>query len=180
MVVNNATTLDKDKAFNILFKSAKNSTITKFIFASVMILLGTPLFILGLITNESLYITCGVLFLSFGVAYLIINIINIIKLPKKIKNNNQEICENGITYYYKFKEQSINVECKTQTRTAKEVFNYKQLKRIFEYNDYYELRLENYEILYVYKTGFENKKMIEFFIKNLSINKKKIKNKIKN
>ena len=47
-------------------------------------------------------------------------------------------------------------------------------------NNYYELRLENYEILYVYKTGFENKKMIEFFIKNLSINKKKIKNKTKN
>ena len=57
-------------------------------------------------------------------------------------------------------------------------FNTKQLNPA-EYDDLYELVFDGYEVLYVLKNGFENERMIEFFIKNLTINKKKIKNRMK-
>ena len=51
--------------------------------------------------------------------------------------------------------------------------------KVYEYDDLYELVFDGYEVLYVLKNGFENERMIEFFIKNLTINKKKIKNRMK-
>lgn len=179
MIVNNTTFVDKEKAFQTLVRTGKKNIYTKYIFAFIMLIIGVILLVFGIILNESLYSTCGSLFAAFGVAYIIVNIINIIKLPKKIIANNKEICENGITYNYKFKEQSIYVECKTLNRTAKATYNYKDLKKVYEYDDLYELVFDGYEVLYVLKNGFENERMIEFFIKNLTINKKKIKNRMK-
>ena len=54
-----------------------------------------------------------------------------------------------------------------------------EIKKILEYEDGYELKLSTDQILFVKKDGFSSPRMIEYFVKNLTLNKKKIKSKIK-
>lgn len=179
MIVSNTSYIDADLAYKTLYKTSKKSLANKFLFAILMLILGIPLIIMGLTLNQSLYTMVGSMFSAFGVAYIIVNVINLIKLPKKIKKSNEEVCQNGITYLYKFKEQSIHIECKSNNKTSKADYSYNNLKKVNEYEDLYEFVFSSNEVMYILKSGFENKKMIDFFIKNLTLNKKKIKNKIK-
>ena len=63
-----------------------------------------------------------------------------------------------------------SVQCKKK----KINYSYLDFKKIYEYDDLFEIRLQSKEVLLCLKEGFENdqEKMIDFFIKNVSSNKK--------
>ena len=87
---------------------------------------------------------------------------------------NQEACDAGMIYEYTFKEQSFQVKVISDTKTTKIPYKYDSVKKVLAYENRYEIRLPDNQILFIYKSGFENAKMEEFFLKNLQKNKKKV------
>ena len=87
---------------------------------------------------------------------------------------NKDIIEYGVTYNYKFREQSIELNVNVNGKKSKGSYQYSEFKKIEEYDDRYILRLKDGDLVYVLKSGFENERMIQFFVKNVSLNKLKI------
>lgn len=179
MIVYNKTELTKDEAFESLVKETRGSYFYRFILGAIVTICGIGILLVGYIQDDTDYITVGYLFLVFGLLYFLMSIYAIVKAPKKVYLKNKEICENGITYNYTFKEQSFEVLVQTSERKNKLPYKYFDLKGIKEFEDKYQFNLKSRLILYVKKSGFENQKMEEFFRKNVAKNKIKIKNKMK-
>ena len=175
MVVNNNTDITKEEAYSLLIDSTSNEYKKKFIFNAFVAIVGTPLLIVGLVNKNTMYIVFGAIFLAFALVLGGFNVVSMFKIPKTVKEQNADVCEYGISYSYRFKEHSVILIAKTNGKTTKYEYNYSLLKRIYEYDDKYQLRFQDNLTLYVYKSGFENQKMEVFFRKNISTSKKKIK-----
>lgn len=175
MVVENRTELSGDEVNEILTKTAKRGILQKFIPASIIFILGLVILILGLVSNKAL-VALGAIFTALGLVYYLYNVINIRRANKLVLKKNEEEIRNGVTYNYKFKEQSFSLVALSAFKRGRQEYKYNQLKKVIERENYYELYLVQNEIIYVFKNGFQNERMEGFFLKNLKINKIKIKN----
>ncbi|MGM9969360.1 MAG: YcxB family protein [Anaeroplasma sp.] len=175
MIATNITEITSEEAIKILCISTRKNYLKKYILSIVLMVCGIPVTLVGYFNDQTFQFTMGTLFIAISIVYTIINSISLVKIPKYVMSQNEDICKNGVIYEYKFKEQSINVVCKSANKTNKLNYEYSDVKKIVEEEDKYILYLKEYMILYVYKSGFENKKMEEFFVINLQKNKKKIK-----
>jgi len=175
MVVYNKTSISSEEAEKILVKSTKIDYSKKFLFSLFLIAAGTPVMIVGFLNNNTIYITFGAIFIAFAIVLLGFNFIQFTKIPKVVKEKNQEACEYGVNYDYRFKEHSVYLIVTSNDRKNKYEYPYTTLKRIYEYEDKFELKFQDNVTLYVNKSGFENQRMIEFFKKNIQTSKKKIK-----
>lgn len=176
MIAENRTTLTPDNAFNILLSTTRKNINKRYIHAAVIALAGIMIILIAVFSDSSkgLYMTFGSVFVAIAIAYCIYNFRSNVKAKNQVLKNNKEICENGITYNYKFKEQSIQILCFEGQKRARLEYKYDTLKKTIETDDYYELRFKGYEVLYVFKSGFNTPKDEEFFRINLGKNKKKI------
>lgn len=179
MVVYNKTKVDTDIMMKSLIKSTRKTQLPRLILSIIVLLCGIPFVIVGHINNASDYLTVGYLFLAIAIVYFLIAIKAISNSSKNVSQKNKDILENGITYDYQFKEQSFIVNATTLNKTTKLPYKYDVINKVYEYEDRFEFKLKENQVLFINKSGFESNKHIEFFIKNLSKNKKKIINKVK-
>ncbi len=178
MVVHNKTNLDKEEMLSSLIKTTKKGQLGKFIISTIIFLCAILLIIYGHMAKESNYLMVGYMFLAFSMVYYGIGLFTILRIPKKVLKQNKEAYEQGVIYDYTFKEQSFQVNVISLGKKTKLPYKYNDIKKILEYENRYEFRLSENLVLFIYKNGFDNPKMEEFFLKNLQKNKKKIKNKI--
>ena len=176
MVVYNKTVVDKDIMLNSLIKATKKTQLPRLVLSSIVLACGIPFIVYGHMKNEADYLSIGYAFIAISIIYYWIAIRAISKSSKRVLEKNRDIVENGITYNYQFKEQSFNVNLVTGNRTNKLPYKYDVIRKVYEFDDRYEFRLKDNQVLFINKSGFESPKHLEFFIKNLSKNKKKIKN----
>jgi hypothetical protein len=175
MVVQNETSLTGDETKKILIRSATKSFDSKYIFAAVVFVFAIAILIFGLTRKETPLLIFSAIFAFIAVGYIFLIFLGKKKGPKEVIKNNEDICTNGVTYQYKFHENSLKVEVSTFGGKAKRIeYSYEEIKTITEYDDGYELQFENV-MLYVAKDGFENDRMIDFFFKNIKLHKKKLK-----
>ncbi len=179
MISKNTSIITKDLVFNNLVKSARKNTISRFILAFVILVFGIIILVSGIIANDNLYTILGSVFSATSFLYFGLAINAIIKAPKDIEKGNPEINEGDINYNYLFKEQSIEVSISNKARKKNLKYTYDSLKKVYEYQDRYELYFKEQQMLFVYKDGFKEEKSEEVFKINLEKNKKIIKNKIK-
>lgn len=175
MIVNNKTEIDAQTATKLLVDSTKKEYVKKFYFAIFLLAAGLPIMIYGLVKKEALYITFGATFIALALVFSGYNLITMRKIPKVVKEQNENVCEYGVIYDYKFKEHSVIINASSNKKNTKYEYGYTSLKKIFEYPERYELKFISNVTLYVDKKGFTEKKMEEFFRKNISTSKKKIK-----
>lgn len=178
MVVYNKTVIDKEEVLSSLVKITRMGQLSRFILSTIILLCGLPLAIYGHISSDSNYTMVGYVFLAFAVVYYGMSIFTVVQAPKKVYKQNKDICDYGMTYNYVFKEQSFQVQLSSMGKNKKLPYKYSDVKRIYEYEDKYEFRLVENQVLFVYKIGFENERYEDFFRKNLLKNKKKIRNKM--
>ena len=116
----------------------------------------------------------GAIFILFTLAVGVYNIIMLSRLPKDVQNKNPEVIRDGVTYDFTFKEKSVDIIIINSGKKKKINYSYLDFKKIYEYDDLFEIRLQSKEVLLCLKDGFENdkEKMMDFFIKNVSTNKK--------
>ena len=174
MVVENVSKISGEMAFESLYNAAKTQNNKKYYYCLFIVLVGVAGLLFGLLGNQPMFLTTGGIFITFGIGMAIYNSFIIFKLPKSIKKNNEDIIEHGVTYNYKFREQSIELLINVNGKKSKGSYKYDEFKKIEEYEDRYILRLKDGDLVYVLKNGFENERMIEFFVKNVSLNKLKI------
>ena len=175
MVVINKTDIDGETATKLLVKSTKAEYIKKFYFAIFLLVVGLPIMIYGLVQKESLYITFGATFIALSLVFTGYNLITIRRIPKAVKDKNENVCENGVKYDYKFKEHSVSFVATSGSKNSKYEYGYDSLAKIYEYPERYELKFKGNITLYVNKVGFQEKKMEEFFRHNVGTSKKQIK-----
>ena len=175
MVVYNKTSITSEEAKKVLIKSSKIEYSKKYIFSIILILVGIPIMVYGFYQNNTVYWVFGSIFIAFAIVLVGFNTIQMFKIPKVVNEKNPEVCEHGVFYDYRFKEHSVYLIAKSNDRSTKFEYNYTMLKKIYEYKDRYELKFQDNVSLYVNKSGFENEKMEEFFRKNVTTSKKKIK-----
>ena len=175
MVVQNKTSLSGDEAKKILIRSASKSFDSKYIFASVVLVFGIAILIFGIVRQETPLLIFSAIFAFIAVGYIFLIFVGKRKGPKEVIKNNEDICTNGVTYQYRFHENSLKVDVSTFGGKSKRIeYEYEEIKTITEYEDGYELQFENV-MLYVSKDGFESERMIDFFFKNIKLHKKKLK-----
>ena len=176
MVAENKTILNPDNAYNILLSTTRKNINKRYIHAGIIALAGIMIIAIALANEKSraLYLSFGAVFVAIAIAYSIYNFTCFIKAKRKVFETNKEICENGVTYNYKFKEQSIQIFCFDGQKKSKLEYKYDNLKKVYEFEEYYELRFKGYEVLYVFKSGFNDPKHEEFFRINIGKNKKSI------
>lgn len=175
MVVFNRSEISKEKAFDALYQSSKRNLNKRYIYALLLFLAGVGIVIYSLVgvqTQGTSTTVLGGIFSSLGIAVAVYTFIQIQKSPKDIKKQNPDICEYGVIYEYKFREQGCDLVLNVNGKKAKGSYTYQEFKRVFEYEDCFEIRLDSSQVLYALKSGFENERMIGFFRKNLSTNKK--------
>ena len=177
MVVTNRTEMSSEECYNLLVKSTKREYINKSWMILLMFLIGIPVLVIGAYQNETIYTVMGSVFMGLSAAYLGVTVFNVKRMPKLLKEKNKEIVEYGATYLYSFREQSVDVEIHSHEKKNKLKLQYITLRKIKEFDSYYELKFENEFVLYVTKSGFENKKMEEFFRSNVTWNQNKEKKK---
>lgn len=176
MVAQNQTTLNPDKAYNILLTTTRKIINKRYIHGGVIALAGLMIILIAAFqdSNKALYMSFGSVFVAIALVYCIYNFTTYVKAKTNVLKSNKEICENGITYNYKFKEQSIQILCMEGQKRSRLEYKYESLKKAIELDEYYELKFKGYEVLYVFKSGFNTPKDEEFFRINLGKNKKKI------
>ena len=174
MIAINNTNFTSNEAYNIIYKSVSKEALKILILPLVIFLCSIPIIIIGAIFNQTSSISLGCLFLAVSVLYLIYSLIKYKKLPNVIKKNNEDICNYGARYTYKFKEQSVDVSVNITGKSKTVNMKYQNLKRIIEFKDYYELMFGEEDSIFVLKSGFENEKMEEVFRHNITLNKRKI------
>ena len=178
MIVKNISKYNVDRAFEELVAAQKSKYIPKLIISFTLLVIGGIVFIMNTSVDDLSYTISSIVFILFGLSYLIFSIVKISKLPQKVKESNQEIVELGITYEYTFKEQSFEATSIVGTRKRKIKYKYEIINKVLEYDDFYILRFSRQEFFMVYKNGFESQKHEEYFRKYILNNKLKIVKKI--
>lgn len=168
-------------AFESLYKSGKTINNKKYIYALIITLIGLGVVIYGVTSQNVQWTTTGGIFGAFGIGLAIYNMILIMRLPKEIKKNNKDILEYGVTYTYRFREQGVDLTIICNGKKSKGSYDYAEFKKVYEYEDRYIMKLKDGEVVYVLKNGFQNDRMIDFYKKNVTLNRKlKIVDKKKN
>ena len=167
MVVNNHTTLDKNECFKMLKKSNIKEYFKRSYLIAVFLIFGTIIISVGLATNRGEYSVLGYIFFAMAVAYLVVTFINIKRLPKNIKKANRSLCEYGLTYDFKFKEESVEIVTKTLDKVDKARYQYAEVRKIYEYDDSFLIVFKNGVYVNVKKDGFDEEQMIVIFKKNV-------------
>lgn len=174
MVVHNLSNISGDDAYKSLIQSARKQSSRLYIYIVATILIGVPLLIVGLTRLDSQYITMAGIFLLLSITLIVYSTIMYFQAPKDIKKKNEEIIRDGVTYDFTFKEKSCDLIVINSGKKAKTNYPYTEFKKIFEYSDRFVIRLSSNDVIICLKNGFsgEKDKMIEFFKKNVSTNKK--------
>lgn len=184
MVVTNKTHMSSEECYKILMRTSKKDFINKSWLIVLIAIVGLPVMIIGLYQKETLYIVMGAIFVALSFVYLGVTFYNIKRIPKMIKAKNEDILTSGATYSYFFRETAVEIEIYTNSKKNKLKIFYTDIKKINEFDDHYEIRFVTDYIIYVNKNGFTEKKMEEFFRKNITKTDKKkprtIHNKMKN
>ena len=182
MQVHNVSNISGEEAYNSLYQAAKRNLNKNYIYLLFGLCFGVPVFVYGLVQKNVQYISMGAILVAFLLAIAVFIVVMLIRIPKDIKKKNHDVITDGISYDYIFKEKSCDVIISNSGKKKKLSYSYLDFKRVFEYSNFFEIRLVSKEVMLVKKDGFESEKekMIEFFKKNLSSNSKlKIVNKIK-
>ena len=174
MVVHNISNITGEQAFHSMLQSGKRNILKNYIYFAIAFAIGAPLTIIGFVRRDSQFITMGAIFILFTLAVGVYNIIMLSRLPKDVQNKNPEVIRDGVTYDFTFKEKSVDIIIINSGKKKKINYSYFDFKKIYEYDDLFEIRLQSKEVLLCLKDGFENdkEKMMDFFIKNVSTNKK--------
>lgn len=175
MIVKNTTILSAEKATEILIRNTVKDYKKKYLYLGVILLIGISTLIIGLAFQETNAITMGAIFLAVGVGFFIYTIIELKRVKPRVIKNNPEVTTTGISFNYTFRENSVTISAKIGDKTKNIKYTYQELKAIKEYSDGYEVVFNQSESIYVLKEGFESPKMEEFFRKNITTTKKKIK-----
>ena len=181
MVVENTSKISGEQAYESLLESGRNTNMKKYLYAAFILLLGGGVAMYGFFSGNVQFLTAGGIFGAFGLGLIIYNAIIIARLPKDIKKSNKDILEYGVTYTYRFREQSVELTVNVNGKKSKGSSTYYDFRKVYEYEDKFVLKLKDNDVVYVLKEGFQNERMIEFFKKNITLNKKlKIVDKKKN
>lgn len=175
MVVENKSVISKEKAYESLYASSKRNLVKRYIYALLLVVVGIGIIVYSLLVkseSQSSMIVFGGTFTALGIAVAVYTLISIIKAPKDIRKQNPSICEYGVTYEYRFREQGCDLVLNINGKKSKGTYPYTEFKKVYEYEDSFEIRLASSQVLYALKEGFQNERMIEFFKKNLQTNKK--------
>lgn len=175
MIVTNRSEISKEVAFDALYKSSKRNLSKRYIYALILFLFGLGIVVYAIASKNQDSTSMSVLggtCTSLGIAVFVYTLIEIVRSPKNIKKQNPGICEYGVIYEYKFREQGCDLVINVNGKKAKGTYSYEEFKVVYEHEDSFEIRLGSSQVLYALKSGFENERMIEFFKKNLSTNKK--------
>ena len=174
MVVHNTSKISGEEAFQSLMKAGKRTISKNYIYLAIAVLVGSPLFIYGFLKKDIQFIMMGAIFLAFSTGIVFYSIYSIIRLPKRIEAKNKDVLADGVTYEYSFKEQSVDLTILNSGKRSKNNYSYNTFKRIYEYDDMFEIRTKESEVMLCKKDGFgkDQEKMIEFFKKNVSTAKK--------
>ncbi len=174
MVVKNETILDKDECYDMMLKSTKKDYISKSYLIIFMFIAGLVIMIVGLsmqqdtTNNKLLFTITGAIFIALGLAYLGVTAFNIYRIPKLIKSKNRDLCEYGIKYDFSFKEESVELVCKTLDKVSRQKISYTNLKKIYEYDDLFIMIYKDGTYLYVKKDGFSEEKVMDIYRKNIT------------
>ena len=174
MIVKNETTLNKDDCYDMMLQSTKKEYIQKSYLIIFMFIAGLVIMIVGLTmaqdasNNKLLFTITGAIFLALGLVYLGVTLFNIHRIPKLIRTKNRDLCEYGISYNFQFKEESVELSCKTLDKTSKQKISYNNLKKTYEYEDLFVMIFSDGTYLYVKKDGFEEPKSMDIFRKNIT------------
>lgn len=175
MVAENTSKIEAEKAKEALITLNRKDVLSRCPLALVAFVGGLIATIIGIVSKDTNTMMFGSIFLAIGLAYLIFLFIEYLRSPKTAVKANEIICKEGVTYIYKFKEQSIQVNLRTSVKNTKFDYDYKSVKKVVEYPDMYQVKLKENQILFVLKAGFANKEMENFFLRNaVTINKKKL------
>lgn len=179
MVVNNNTVLSNEDAINYLAESMSKTYKKKFIYAAVFLLLGVILMTISLLLQQQELIILAAIVCAVAIIYIVFNIVDMSKIRKKVLTNNPDVAQNGASYSFQFRENSVKIFSTIGDKNKKTELSYQNLKAIYEYEERYELVFNETDVIIVLKSGFENHKYEEIFRKNVTTDKRKIKSKIK-
>ena len=175
MIVENVTKVEGPIVIQDLEKAHMRRQSTTFVLQGVILLCGAFMVGLGVTSKTTPNVAFGTVFIILGLIYLFYTISRISKEKKEIKVVNKTVYENGCTYNYKFKQESLFVDFTTGNKHQKYECKYDEVKRVYDHPTKYEIVLYDHTILYANKDGFKGERAEEFFKKNLAFNKKKIK-----
>lgn len=171
MIVKNKTKISCEEAIDDLTRLAKKDYSSRYLLTIICLICGIFLLVLGLTNNDTQTITFGSIFMAIGIAYGVFTAIQYSKCGKKIAKESSEAMKDGISFEFTFKEQSTNIIITQGQKKSKADYSYYDFKKIEETPDSYEFRV-NDNIIIAKKSGFENKKMEEQFVRNVQKNKK--------
>ena len=172
MVVENVSNISGDMAFNSLYASVKQGNNKKYIYAFIILVIGIGILVYGILSSQAMWLTAGGIFASFGIGLVFYNIIMNVKIPRDIKKSNKEIIENGVIYTYRFREQGVDIQINCNVKKTKGTYLYSDFRKVIEYDNRFEMKLKDGDVLFVLMEGFTNERMVEFFRKNVTLNKK--------
>ena len=175
MIVHNETSLTGEEATSLLINSVVKDYKKRYIYLALILLIGIAILIFSIITKQNEFITLGAIVAALGVGFFIYSIFDLKKTRTRVIKNNPDICEYGVKYTFNFKENSVQIMASINNKNKKSEYSYQNLKSIKENEISYELVFNQIDTIYVLKSGFENDKMEEFFRKNITTTKKKIK-----
>ena len=167
------------KVYKSLLSIARKGYLSRFIFAAALAVFGIIIVIVVASTgNGTDTLVTGVLFLIFAFIFVLINIISLIKLPKKIAKRNSDVIAAGMVNDFVFKEESFTLSSTIAGKTSKFTGKYNELNKIVEEENQILFVLGQTEIFVCKKSGFENPKEMNIFFYGLSKHKTKIKSKL--
>jgi hypothetical protein len=176
MIVYNKTNVDPNQITDKLIKISRKNLIIRSLLGFAAVLVGLITFIIVyLTTKDNTNQIISYLVMGVGVIYIIYNLFMFIKAPKNVLKANEDICTYGAVYNYKFRESYMQIEYLSNGKKGKFQFDYKSIKRFYEYDDYFEIRFKSSDMVIVEKSGFNNEKEIEIFISNVKKGNNKIK-----
>ncbi len=175
MIVKNTTILSAEKATEILVRNTTKDYKKRYIYLAVILLIGITTLIIGIGFGETNAITMGSIFMAVGIGFFFYIIFEVSRVKTRVIKNNPEVTQVGISFNYTFRENSVAISAKIGDKTKNIKYTYLELKSIKEDFEGYELIFNQADSIYVLKEGFESKKMEEFFRKNVTTTKKKIK-----
>lgn len=175
MVVKNLTVISKEEVFKTLVASGRKELISKYILAVIILACGFGIMLNGILTTNTLYTVVGIAFGAFGIAYLGLNTYSMLTMKKRIRKQNEDILNNDINYLYTIKEKSITVSILNTGKKNEVVYLFENVKKVFEEETRYVLRLSDNQVLYINKNSFETEQGEKFFLRDLEINKTKYK-----
>ncbi len=176
MIVNNKTNIDSQQIKTKLIKLSRKNLLIRSSIGFAAILVGIITFVIVYLTSkDTTNQIISYIVMAVGLIYVVYNFYMYIKAPKNVLKANEDICTYGAIYNYKFRESYMQIEFLSNGKRGKYQFDYKSIKRFYEYDDYFEVRFKSSDMVIIEKCGFNSEKEIEIFISNVKKGNPKIK-----